>query len=285
MNRFSPARRSAVRWHARLGLLAAALVLCAPVQAAEAGWTSLFNGRDLSGWTTWVSMQPTSNNMKTPTSVRGLNNDPRKVFSVVDGMLRVSGEEWGALTTVGEYENFHLKLDFKWGPKKWAPRLDAPRDSGLLYYVVGLDGAQSGHWARSHEAQIQEGDTGDYHSLDGVTVDAHVGDANEGDWKFYRYDPSQPLRTGLKSRILKRGNPEKPTGEWNTMEVIADGKTVVHIVNGVEVLRAENPRQNVGGRMVPHTRGKFSLQSEGAEVFYRNIQVRPLSGPASAAKP
>ena len=261
---------------AGVGLLAAALALCAPLQAAEAGWTTLFNGRDLSGWTTWISMQPTSPNMETPTSSRGLDNDPRKVFSVVDGMLRVSGEEWGAVTTVGEYENFHLKLEYKWGSKKWAPRLDLPRDSGLLYYVVGPEGAQSGHWARSHEAQIQEGDTGDYHSLDGVTVDAHVGDANEGDWKFYRYEPSLPLRTGLKARILKRGNPEKPSGEWNTLEVIADGKTLIHIVNGVEVLRVENPRQNVGGKMVPHTRGKFSLQSEGAETFYRNIQVKPL---------
>ena len=253
-----------------------------PVSLRE--WRSLFNGRDLSGWTTWVSMQPTSPSMKTPTSVRGLNRDPRGVFSVVDGMLRISGEEWGAVTTVGDYENFHLKFDFKWGSKKWAPRLDAPRDSGLLYYAVGPEGAESGHWMRSHEAQIQEGDCGDYHSLDGVTVDAHVGDANQGDWKFYRYEPSLPLVTGLKARILKRGNPEKPTGEWNTMEIIADGTTVIHIVNCVEVLRVENPRQSVRGRMVQHTRGKFSLQSEGAEVFYRNIQVKPLSGPAGAVK-
>lgn len=268
---------------ARLGMLAAALSLCAPLHAAEAGWTSLFNGRDLSGWTTWISMQPTSPNMKAPTSVRGMNQDPRRVFSVVDGMLRVSGEEWGAVSTVGEYENFHLKLEFKWGSKKWAPRLDAPRDSGLLYYAVGPEGAESGHWMRSHELQIQEGDCGDYHSLDGVTVDARVGDANEGDWKFYRYEPALPLRTGLKARILKRGNFEKPSGEWNTLEVIADGKTLIHIVNGREVLRAENSRQDAGGRMVPLTRGKFSLQSEGAETFYRNIRVRPLAGPAGAA--
>lgn len=40
--------------------------------------------------------------------MRGLNSVPRKVFTVVDGMLRVSGEEWGAVSTVNEYENFHL---------------------------------------------------------------------------------------------------------------------------------------------------------------------------------
>jgi len=263
-------------------LLAATLLLSRSVQAAEPGWTSLFNGRDLSGWTTWISMQPTSDNMKAPTSVRGLNQDPKKVFSVVDGMLRVSGEEWGAVSTVGEYENFHLKFEFKWGTKKWLPRLGAPRDSGLLYYAVGPEGAQSGHWMRSHEFQLQEGDCADYHSLDGALVDARVGDASQGDWKFYRYDPALPLKTNLKSRILKLGNFEKPSGEWNTMEVIADGKTLIHIVNGHEVLRMLNSRQTVDGQVVPLTRGKFSLQSEGAEAYFRNIQVKPLAGPAEA---
>ncbi|WP_199271883.1 3-keto-disaccharide hydrolase [Pseudoduganella flava] len=260
---------------ARTGFIAALLALSAPLFAAE-GWTTLFNGRDLTGWTTWVSMQPTSDNMKAPTSVRGANHDPKHVFSVVDGMLRVSGEEWGAVSTVGDYENFHLKFDVKWGEKKWFPRLAAPRDSGLLYYAVGPDGAQSGHWMRSHEFQIQEGDCGDYHSLDGVTVDAHVGDANQGDWKFYRYEPGLPLRTSLAARILKRGSYEKPAGEWNTMEVIADGTTLIHIVNGHEVLRAENSRQKVDGQFVPLTRGKFSIQSEGAEAFFRNIVVKKL---------
>jgi hypothetical protein len=270
---------------ARLGALTVfALALFPPLHAAEHAWKSLLNGKDLSGWATWVSMQPTAGNMKTPTSVRGLNNDPRKVFSVVDGMLRVSGEEWGAVSTLGDYENFHLKFEFKWGSKKWFPRLNAPRDSGLLYYATGPEGAQSGHWMRSHEFQLQEGDCADYHSLDGVTVDAHVADANQGDWKFYRYDPALPLRTGLASRILKQANFEKPSGEWNTMEVIADGKTLIHIVNGHEVLRAENSRQTVDGKTVPLTRGKFSIQSEGAEAFYRNIEVKQLSGPASAGK-
>ena len=269
---------------ARLGILGAVVALCAPSHAAEREWTQLFNGKDLNGWTTWISMQPTSDNMKMPTSVRGSDSDPRRVFSVVDGMLRVSGEEWGGVSTVGEYENFHLKFDFKWGEKKWAPRLDAPRDSGLLYYAVGPEGAQSGHWMRSHEFQLQEGDCADYHSLDGVTVDAHVGDANQGNWKFFRYDPALPMRTGLAARILKQGNYEKPSGEWNTMEVIADGKTLIHIVNGHEVLRAENSRQVVDGKVVSLARGKFSIQSEGAEAYYRHIQVRRLDGPATAEK-
>lgn len=267
---------------ARIGLLGAVIaVVGGTAQGAGKGeWTSLFNGKDLGGWTTYVSMQPTSDNMKVPSSVRGVGVDPRKVFSVVDGMLRVSGEEWGSVSTVGEYENFHLKFEFRWGARKWAPRENAVRDSGLLYYAVGPEGAQSGHWMRSHEFQLQEGDCADYHSLDKVMVDAHVGNANQGDWKFYRYDPALPLRTDIAARILKLGNAEKPSGEWNTMEVIADGKTLIHIVNGREVLRAFNSRQVVDGKVVPLTRGKFSLQSEGSEAFFRNIVVRQLDKPA-----
>ncbi|HEX8404090.1 MAG TPA: family 16 glycoside hydrolase, partial [Duganella sp.] len=88
-------------------VLGALFALSCAASAAEAGpWKSLFNGKDLSGWSTYVSMQPTTDNMKTPTSVRGVNNDQRRVFSVVDGMLRVSGEEWGSASTLDEYENF-----------------------------------------------------------------------------------------------------------------------------------------------------------------------------------
>ena len=86
---------------ARLGLLTAAMAFCAPALAAGNEWKQLFNGKDLTGWTTWVSMQPTSDNMKTPTTIRGASNDPKQVVSVVDGTLRVSGEEWGGVHTVG----------------------------------------------------------------------------------------------------------------------------------------------------------------------------------------
>jgi len=269
---------------ARLGMLTTVFALSVPSHAAENGWTSLFNGKDLSGWSTWLTMQPPVDNMKVPTSVRGLDTDPLKVVTVVDGMLRVSGEEWGAVSTTGEYENFHLKFDFKWGTKKWAPRLDIARDSGMLYYATGPVGAQDGNWMRSHEFQLQEGFCGDYYSLDHAMVDAHAGDASQGNWKFHRYDASMPLVTDSQARILRQGNYEKPLGEWNTMEIIADGNTLIHVVNGHEVLRMENSRQVVDGKVVPLTRGKFSIQSEGSETFFRNIEIKPLSGPASAEK-
>jgi Domain of Unknown Function (DUF1080) len=250
---------------------------------AATEWKPLFNGKNLDGWQTYVSYQPESNdyNHQSTQTPRGINSDPRKVFTVADGSLRISGEEWGGITSEESFSNFHLRFEIKWGEKKWHPRLDARRDSGILYFAVGPQGAQSQHWMRSHEFQIQEGDCGDYHSLDGVTVDANVGNANEGDWKFFRYDPSLPLKTGIASRILKLGtlekiNYEKPFGEWNLMEVIANKGTIIHKVNGKEVLRLFNSQQKIDGKYQPLNAGKIQIQSEGAEVFYRNIEIKNL---------
>lgn len=243
---------------------------------ADDDWRSLFNGKDLSGWETFVSYQPESGD----TTISGVNNDPRKVFSVIDGTIRVSGEEWGALTSLDEFESFHLKFETKWGDKRWPPRHNTKRDSGVLYFAVGPHGAQSDHWMRSHEFQVQEGDGGDYHSLDGALIDVHAVDTADGDWKFFRYVPSAPLRRDVHSRVLKRGDFENLRGEWDTMEVIADGSTLIHKVNGHEVFRATNSRQTIDGKVVPLTRGKIQIQSEGAEVYYRNIAIKRLDGAA-----
>ena len=66
------------------------------------------------------------------------------------------------------------------------------------------------------------------------------------------------------------------------MEVIADGDTLIHKVNGHEVFRGFNSRHKVDGKYVPLNRGKLQIQSEGAETFYRNIQIKALDKPASA---
>lgn len=263
--------------------LGSVMASLAALTAQADEWRSLFNGKDLSGWQPYVSFQPETNahNLVSKHTPRGINNDPKKVFSVVDGLLRVSGEEWGGLTSMDEFENFHLQFEVKWGEKKWPPRLDAPRDNGMLYFAVGPEGAQSGHWLRSHEFQVQEGDSGDYHSVDGVIIDVHATDTHIGDWKFYAYDPKAPLRNDIAARVLKRGLYEKPSGEWDTMDVIADGQTLIHKVNGREVFRGFNSRHKVDGKVVPLTRGKLQIQSEGAETFYRNIRIKTLTKPAA----
>ena len=235
-------------------------------------WVPMFNGKDLTGWDTFLSYQPDSGSKE----ILGVNKDPDGVITVVDGTIRISGKIWGALTSHRELENYHLRLEFKWGEKKWPPRVKSKRDSGLLYHAVGPHGAQSDHWMRSFEAQIQEGDCGDFHSLDGVTIDIEAETFALGEKQLLRYTPGAPTVRAVKQRVVKHGDHEKPSGQWNTMEIIARGDTVEHILNGQVVLRATNLSQVVDGKTVPLTKGKIQFQSEGAEVFYRNIEFKLL---------
>jgi len=217
----------------------------------------------------------------------GSGRDPLGVFTVapdVDGMpaIRISGEVFGELRTTRSLENYHLKLQFKWGQKKWAPR-DRPetrRDSGLLYHVHAPPGQDGRTWARSVELQIQEGDVGDLYAVGStvaVRATARPGttpvqfdyDPN-GEWMFFTQSHRQD------GRCIKQPDNEKPTGEWNTVELIAFGEQLIHIVNGKVVMRLRQPMRIDAEVPTPVTSGPIILQSEGAEVFYRGIQVRSL---------
>lgn len=287
----------------RPSLLPALLLLALPVFAADTGWQPLWNGTDLSEWTTWLARpQPTS-------LVEGLvkgadgkyaepigpDRDPLNVFTVtqVDGQpaIRISGEVFGELRTKGSFENYHLRLQFKWGEKKWPPRLNAVRDSGLLYHVHAEPGAEGRTWARSIELQIQEKDTGDLYAIGSsiaVRVKVRPEPPREAGApapalvnRIYEYDPKGlwmyfTQGSGSPGRVVKQPDNEKPTGEWNTVELICVGSEAIHVVNGKVVMRLFDPRRIDGARPEPVTSGPLILQSEGAEVFYRDITLRPL---------
>jgi hypothetical protein len=200
----------------------------------------------------------------------------------VDGKpaIRISGEIFGALTSKKDFQNYHLKLEFKWGEKRWPPREKAVRDSGLLYHCVGPHGAAGTFWMRSQECQIQEHDCGDYWSVDGAIVDVE-GERMDGKgpviYKKGGMKYTVPSKESGGPRIVKNPDNERPTGEWNTIEVLCVGGTSVHVVNGKVNMVLTNSRQIVNEKEVPLVVGKIQLQSEGAEVFYRNIQIRPIS--------
>ena len=244
-------------------------------QAGDKDWMNLFNGKDLSGWDTWLGKP---NGAK---EAVGLNTDPSKVYTVVeaDGQpaIRISGEIFGALTSQKEYENYHLKLEFKWGEKRWPPREKAVRDSGLLYHCVGPQGAQGSFWMRSQELQIQEKDCGDYWSVAGGIVDVEgvrTGKDGKGAIKYKKGGEKFTVGSG---RIIKDPDNERPTGQWNTIELFCHGGTSVHMVNGKVNMILTNSRQKIDGKEVPLIKGKIQLQSEGAEVFYRNVAIRPIT--------
>ena len=262
-------------------LSCAALLSC---QRNEHTGVTLFNGKDLTGWDTYLGPAfDTLMGKFDSLSAKGLNNDPDRVFSVVeeDGepALRVSGNGFGGIATKDEFENYHLTLQFKWGSRKFHNRKDKPRDSGVLYHAVGSFDAGYGNWMCSQEFQIQEGDCGDYWSVAGSTIDIPaVGQQVEQ----YVYDPTAELVTfsytsTAGKRCRKKPDGEKPSGEWNTVDIYCLGDSSVHVINDVLVMKLYHSRRPENGKEIRLARGKIELQTEGAEVFYRHIQLEPIS--------
>ena len=242
----------------------------------------LFNGKNLTGWDTYVGQPYDTILKKFEGAPVGLNRDPDHVFSVVkeDGKsIRIAGEKFGGVSTQQSFENYHLQFEFKWGKLKWHPKRNAKRDSGLLYHAVGTHGADGGFWMRSQEFQIQEGDCGDYWGVAGGIAD--VPATQQGEKRFV-YTPGSPLlafsEKGPQGRnCIKNPDGEKPYGEWNTVDLYCFGDTSVHVVNGKVAMVLFRSRQTDGDRETPLKKGKIQLQSEGAELFYRNLWLEPIT--------
>lgn len=278
-----------LRFLFRPALILAVCLGFAGLMSAAEDWRPLFNGRDLAGWETWLGRPHQSIELAgltrgadgKYTQPAGLNQDPFAIFTVVtiDGTpaIRLSGQIFGTISSLESFSNYHLRLQFKWGEKRWPPRADRVRDSGLLYHGHGPHGGGTGSpWITSHELQIQEKDCGDYWAVGPVTSDITAKPAGE---KLFQYDNTVlPLAFGPGSpngtRVIKSTDHEKPTGEWNTIELICIGDQSIHIVNGQVVLRVRSLRSATGERL---TAGKIQIQTEGAEVFYRNIEIRPIT--------
>ena len=245
-------------------------------------WIQLFNGKDLSGWDTYLGPPLDDAGKKLVDKPVGLNNDPNHVFSIVnDGaekIIRISGQEWGGISTKKEYENFHLQLQFKWGSLTWGQRKGKKKDSGLLYHAVGEHGADYGAWMRSQEFQIQEGDCGDYWGVAGGMQDIRAIKKSDSE---YVYDPGGQLYTFSASskvgrRCIKGLDAEKPSGEWNTLDLYCHGDTSVHLMNGKVVMVLYHSKQMDNGQVSKLAKGKLQIQSEGAEIFYRDIKIKTL---------
>jgi len=212
----------------------------------------LFNGKDLGQFDTFL-----------PST--GLNADPNHVFTVENGAVHVSGREMGYFITRQEYKNFYLRAEFKWGEGTFAPRDGQARDSGILFNIQGPNKV----WPRSVEFQINEGCTGDFWMTDGAAITGKDGvrvtGPAGGAVKIDRFNK------GLFKNVTGWRDPtyelEKPHGQWNVVELVNRDGHIWQYVNG--------KLANEGTDAFPSS-GKILFQSEGAEVYFRNIKLYPL---------
>ena len=202
-----------------------------------ADFTRLFNGKDLTGWTTYLQTKA----------------DPERVWTIVDGAIHCTGKPNGYILTEKEYGDYVLRVQWRW-PTGTGPRAN----SGVFVHVVGPDKI----WPKAVEAQLANGAAGDFWLVDGfqMKVDKERQDPRQA--RHYirigeRYENGQPKRKAV----------EKAIGEWNQYEITCQGNSVKLVVNGHAV------NEGTGAEL---TNGKILLQSEGSPIEFRNIEIKML---------
>ena len=241
-------------------LAPAALLLLAPVLfptltsealAEEVAPVTLFNGRDLVGWT--------------PVVKAGEIPDAG-TWTVAEGVMRCSGKPAGYIRTEGSYQNYKLTLEWRWsGPDLPADNQGRPRmrNSGVLVHASGPDTV----WPRSIEAQLMQTNAGDIYDIGGVGF-AELLAVREKAVAAAGADAEALKRAQAQRKVARaQATSEKPAGEWNTYEITCAGDTVTLRVNGV----LQNRATKLGA-----TGGHIALQSEGAAIEFRNVRLTPL---------
>jgi hypothetical protein len=252
-----------------------------PAPGAD-GWVSLLNGRDLTGWYTMLQK-----------SGKGFA-EAHEVVTMEEEMLHILGNEEGIipaeagyLATNQEFENVHIRLEYKWGMKRHAPRYTPKRDNGLLYGLVGEDKV----WPTCVECQIEEGDVGDFFMVGTRGIQSSHGNGLFGEGISPVTGWPKPGGQGAPQPVLAQ-TPPQPSGgrfikdgnfelldEWNTIEVLWQGDKAAHIVNGRTVNVAtslQQPDPQHAGQYIPLTRGKIAIEIEFAEIWFRRIEVKSL---------
>ena len=258
-------------------------------------WQQLLD-KDLSHWRVYQSYQHTNDfRGRAPVDAEGEKIAPigydknlYDLFTVSEEagepVLRVSGETYGCVISNQSYRNYHLRLQVKFGQKRWEPRLEKALDSGLLYHSVGDAGVDYWlSWMRSFEFQVMqsgttEGNSGDFWSIAGTKADIKISQPDP-EKRTYYYDPEgEWLTVGSRGVTNFCGTEDhnSPEGEWTTLELICYEGQSLHIVNGEVVMALKNLRYTDKGEDKPLVEGRLQLQSEAGEVFYKGIEIRPL---------
>lgn len=223
-----------------VGAIALGVGACLSVQADDADkFVPLFNGKDLTGWKAFGRAMKDG-----PT--RPI--DPKETWTVVDGVLKCTGKPTGYLVTEKEYENYVLKLKWRY------PKELKAGNSGVLIHCQGEDKV----WPVSIEAQLRSGRAGDIWLQTAAEVKLTV-------------DPARRDKADKTSRHIWRDPKddavEKPFGEWNEYEITCKGGDVVVVVNGKKV------NEGIEGNL---KKGRIALQSEATEIHFKDIAIRPI---------
>lgn len=241
------------------------------VSAEEPKWHSLFNGKDLSGWTPKVAKHP-------------LGENYADTFRVEDGMIKVAydryakfDQQYGHLFTNLSYARYVLRMEYRFAGKMMA---DAPK-------YVNLN---SGVMLHAQPPQSMGMDQGFPASLEfQFLADEGKGARPTGNVCTPGTNLEMDGRL-VTQHIVTSKAPTFPPEQWVAIEVEVRGdEEIVHRVNGAEVLRYQRPQLDPRNHVSPATdqldagaelllsHGHIALQAEGQPVWFRRIELRRLA--------
>lgn len=203
-------------------------------------WLSLFDGSTLNGWHTYNK-----------TGV-GAAWEAKDGVLFLNAAAKKEGRQGGDIVTDAQFDNFHLKLDWKIAPKG---------NSGVIFYCKE-DPAYTAMWHTGPEMQI-------------------LDNAGHPDAKIFKH------QTGDLYDLLPSQTAAKPVGEWNTAEIVANRGKLDFYLNGVHTLSTtlwdDNWYTLIAGskfKDMPEfgrlKSGRIGLQDHGDSVWFRNIQIKRL---------
>jgi len=235
------------------------LIPSAAVQAIHAqappGFTSLFNGRDLSGWT----------------APAGDNGHWKVVDGVIDYDARSEAAKDKNLWSEKEYRNFVLRVD-------WRIKATPYRNKDVR--LVLPDGAEKkDENGQAIKIDMPDSDSGIYLRGSGkAQVNIWCWPVGSGEFYGYRTDPMMPPQ--VRAAVTPRLHADKDIGEWNTFEITVKGDIVSVVLNGRQVIEnARLPGLPEKGRIALQHHGSFR---EGrwvgppSLVQFRNIYIKEL---------
>ena len=215
------------------------VALAATAFAEDAKPTSLFNGKDLTGW-----------HVDIPHLDK--NPDAKGAFIARDGNLVSLGRPGGHLITDDTHENYRLNVEYRFAGK--------PGNCGVLVHA-STPRALYKMFPKSIEVQMNHQHAGDFWC---IVQDITVPDMVK------RRGPKEKwgITEGKARRILNlTDGSERPVGEWNEMTIECVGDEVKVWVNGDLV--------NHGSKCTA-SKGQIAIQAEGSEVEFRRIDLTPI---------
>ncbi|MCW3115407.1 MAG: Protein of unknown function precursor [Segetibacter sp.] len=213
-------------------------------QEKKQGWKLLFDGNSTKGWHTYGY------------------NSVGKAWNVAGGTIHLdvaNKKDWPAneskdILTDEEYDNFHLKVDWKLAPKG---------NSGIIFFVHEDKAKYKNTYETGPEMQVLDNNG---HS------DAKIPKHRAGD---------------LYDLISSSSEPVKPAEQWNHAEIMCKNGKLNFYLNNVHIVTTQlwddNWKQLVANskfKTMPgfgtFKKGKIALQEHGEEVWYKNIKIRKL---------